>query len=136
MSVKDALKDELNRAMAEIMGYIVTERYAKHDGLRGPTEIESYYEITPSRAKQYHWFKHPFISKENSSIYKPIPDYTSDLNLVREVELKLVEMGMLREYRNNLNVDEVLTGESLDLLVIASAETRCKAIIKTWEERG
>ena len=64
-------------------------------------------------------------------------DYTDNKNLhiVREEELKLVEMGLGIDYFVNLQ-SEIHKSKGRDILLntaIADAKTRCLAIIKTWD---
>ncbi len=57
------------------------------------------------------------------------PDYCTDLNLVREVEMKLKEEWGNLFFLYLINLRKTKQPE------VADAHTRCLAIIKTWEEK-
>ncbi len=109
--------DSINKKMAEIAGY---KHYVGDDIPDSAREIHS-------PPNQEVWFKdsHNFFC----NLCGTLPDYCSDLNLVREVELKLVEMGLGQEYITYLHQE--LGNMWFVNTALANAKERCLAIIKT-----
>lgn len=107
--------EEINRAMAKIAG-------------------KCWHETTENVVGCMHCGEVINLSYKNRqgihvSIYNP--NYCSDLNLVREVELKLVEEGLELKYYNNLRIELYPLIPPYFNFITADAKTRCLAIIKT-----
>ena len=119
--------DQINRKMAEIAG-------------KCWHEWEKYIDTSMNLEPWYRCYKCGEVHYGLFSGRSRNPDYCSDLNLVREVELKLVEEGLGHRYESNLiQIHLKKYGEykikQINLnFILASAEERCKAIIKTREE--
>ena len=127
------MKDELNRAMAAIMGR------CWHRFIPTKAECVGCGEIDDQEMGVKTAWVHTPQSQSLRTVIRRNLDYVDNLNLVREVELKLVEMGLAIQYEKNLITEsKALKMDSPGWFlraITADAETRCRAIIKTWEEK-
>jgi hypothetical protein len=124
LQVQTLSNQELNRALAELMGYTVKELPLGHNGR------QLYALVTPSGRQR-------IASLSIESAYLDAPFYCTDPAASLEVEKKAIEVDDVDYFTNLLTIKEVLSSPSLldvyNAIALATSRERAEAAYMTLQ---
>jgi len=130
-------KEQINIAIAEAQGFRrCRRRVGGPFGIYYDKEDDDRYWVSP---EYIEGFKPPWTDFDGTAYY-PLPDYTSDLNAIHEVEKSITDPRKMLDYFNHLaryNDPDARSIQDSFNIITATALQRAEAYLRTigkWKE--